>query len=1500
MLPVKVSSNKDENVEKVKLIYQPYLWNFLRFNLKSSNDISADYSGMKGGSSFGNNSRGGNVDVSSPYDNDGEMEDSDVETLTRRRSIHMLKLIIDKEYEMKQVLQRSVESGKTWMRILIWKKFILCFESLEMENEVHLVDQVWETVIDLCMVCASKSEEKIDDTPLPSLNWEWVGSLFARVLLSDSPTIRKSCLHRFLTGKAGISIDLPTVVKESKFKDEQKENNGKKGKSSQKKAKSKNKKNIQKSAPIDIVSPSFALHDLVQSYDSLSTQNGTGVQLEIDGKKFNEDLSLLVGPFITTFVRAISSQPGILNKFMEVLLSERFIKKTRLRTLVLVYNAVGDVWSTSEYQKVEFTLTSEILNLATRAIQALCVTGNAVHLFKQSILRDLSQILSHSSLESAGQPNLMLILKTLSLFPTVEETNLDPHPESKMCHSYLEKWVQKIGTDWSTNAGAGSASAFVAGQLVSFPESPPGISTGLVITTGNERQIGSSIVKLCVAASASGNVAASGMLWPAISKGLSYSSILSQKQVIQSSAQILPLSSLQKIARAMILLEYGCKEYVLSGIGHGDLVVDKSNRMLPPPPNIELLLSYGIHFLLHQVHCASVCNTEKKDEKDKEIYVARSDISTSFSNHFALLIRQISVLKKAYPSSNFLTNAVHGLLRSSLDKIVLLSTQAPTQNIENIEVVKLMSIAFGILSIGGEDMSSVFESIDKEETKEVHVRDVLQDCDVMLKLNFKAPKDIARWQAKALQSIFQYAKWGCLSQIVPTVFKRVDADRKRLTKFHYDIIETSLDSVNAVPSNAILCLFETAISSAKYVLTSGGSEWSANKYTQELKKIIEALFAIMNDTIHNPTRAYMLQVCCSLLFRSNLLSEEYHILQNAIDIEGEYGSTSNAPILCAFRKLIKMAGTTRPYISKYAISYISVGWMGRSENVEAGLSAIPYRDDICELLVHKEMKIDEGSAHQEALVHQSGRSSDDLYNCAKLPKYTPATSTVRGFLLIFFSKLPSQDDLSEVVLKDLCHYIIFWLLDNICCAESPSGTKLMTGSLDYCRKIRAWQSLCVLSGYVSEDIAQAVSKKVFDSMSLILHGQIRYFMEIFAIQCSRRHPKVFGTDLIDQMMRFDLSQQQVSSLMIISGNLIVGEYELDFFKPLQEKGKLRVQKILSGSIPWLSSTQGFNRGIAQLLVHKLIPIIAPQVRAHPKSMATTDLEDKEWFVKTIWDFLESNSDMKRLRKKQMRFFNSYNADETCTPEYILGCQVDEGDECNPPHMVDILKRCLKEIYEEVHGSDAPEWKVMEEYLHQEKVVVEYENDDESLVNFQRKILPVDSLNLSLETYRQQKLRNGAGRARQSLIVCASLIDKAPNLAGLCRTAEIFAAEKLIVPDIKVAKMDNFKNISVGAEQWIDIEECKENVLLPWLQKQKENGYSVVGVEQTSSSISLSKLEFPKKTVLLLGKEKEGIPVEFLQVIDRCVEIPQLGIIRSLNVHVSGAISIWEYTKQMMK
>jgi tRNA G18 (ribose-2'-O)-methylase SpoU len=73
---------------------------------------------------------------------------------------------------------------------------------------------------------------------------------------------------------------------------------------------------------------------------------------------------------------------------------------------------------------------------------------------------------------------------------------------------------------------------------------------------------------------------------------------------------------------------------------------------------------------------------------------------------------------------------------------------------------------------------------------------------------------------------------------------------------------------------------------------------------------------------------------------------------------------------------------------------------------------------------------------------------------------------------------------------------------------------------------------------------------------------------------------------------------------------------------------------------------------------------------------------------------------------------------------------------------------------------------------------------------------------------------------------------------------------------------------------------------------------LVGLEQTSASVSLSEHVFEKDTVLLLGSELLGIPPRLLGLLDVCIEIPQLGMLRSLNVHVAGAISIYEYLCQM--
>lgn len=283
--------------------------------------------------------------------------------------------------------------------------------------------------------------------------------------------------------------------------------------------------------------------------------------------------------------------------------------------------------------------------------------------------------------------------------------------------------------------------------------------------------------------------------------------------------------------------------------------------------------------------------------------------------------------------------------------------------------------------------------------------------------------------------------------------------------------------------------------------------------------------------------------------------------------------------------------------------------------------------------------------------------------------------------------------------------------------------------------------------------------------------------------------------------------------MILGGNWIVGRYKINFFVPDPASNNIRLRRVVAGAVPWLGSTQGFSRAIAQLLVYALIPLVVDTTKVGSSSPLSGD---SDWLYRLIFNFLDQNKEMIRLRRKQVKFFETYSIETVCTPEGVLSIPVDEGDEADPAHLVDVMKQTLIDVYDEAHGSDAPTWKQMAELMQKEtdengaggKHSDEHGN---SLVNFQRKIIPLDALNLAMESQREIKLRNAVGQRKQQLIVCASLIDKIPNLGGLARTAEIFAADRLIIPDKSVCKMDNFRSISVGAGEWIDIEQVRPEV-----------------------------------------------------------------------------------------
>ncbi|KRT83523.1 hypothetical protein AMK59_4346 [Oryctes borbonicus] len=176
--------------------------------------------------------------------------------------------------------------------------------------------------------------------------------------------------------------------------------------------------------------------------------------------------------------------------------------------------------------------------------------------------------------------------------------------------------------------------------------------------------------------------------------------------------------------------------------------------------------------------------------------------------------------------------------------------------------------------------------------------------------------------------------------------------------------------------------------------------------------------------------------------------------------------------------------------------------------------------------------------------------------------------------------------------------------------------------------------------------------------------------------------------------------------------------------------------------------------------------------------------------------------------------------------------------------------------------------------------------DYSINNIQKKILPINDLGAS-----------DRDETCSELILVATLVDSAANLGGIARTCEIYGVKQLIVPDRKVINTKEFKSLSMSAEHWVNILEVKQSDLKEYLENVKEKRYTIIGIEQTAKSVKLHTYEFTRRCVLVLGNEKEGIPSYIFPFLDVCIEIPQFGLLRSLNVHVAGAITIWEYVKQ---
>lgn len=137
------------------------------------------------------------------------------------------------------------------------------------------------------------------------------------------------------------------------------------------------------------------------------------------------------------------------------------------------------------------------------------------------------------------------------------------------------------------------------------------------------------------------------------------------------------------------------------------------------------------------------------------------------------------------------------------------------------------------------------------------------------------------------------------------------------------------------------------------------------------------------------------------------------------------------------------------------------------------------------------------------------------------------------------------------------------------------------------------------------------------------------------------------------------------------------------------------------------------------------------------------------------------------------------------------------------------------------------------------------------------------------------------------------IRSAHNVGSVFRSADSFKADKVWLCGICATPPSaEIHKSALGAE--FSVEWGYEKDTLSLVKRLKEEGYTVLSIEQTVNSIMLDKFkpETGRKYALVFGNEVDGVQQEVVDASDGVLEIPQYGTKHSLNISVSAGIVLW--------
>lgn len=165
--------------------------------------------------------------------------------------------------------------------------------------------------------------------------------------------------------------------------------------------------------------------------------------------------------------------------------------------------------------------------------------------------------------------------------------------------------------------------------------------------------------------------------------------------------------------------------------------------------------------------------------------------------------------------------------------------------------------------------------------------------------------------------------------------------------------------------------------------------------------------------------------------------------------------------------------------------------------------------------------------------------------------------------------------------------------------------------------------------------------------------------------------------------------------------------------------------------------------------------------------------------------------------------------------------------------------------------------------------------------------------------RTKRLEDVLNKRQPGLTVLLENVHDPHNISAVMRTCDAVGIQDIYILNSAIAPHKKWgAKSSSSAAKWLTIHQFTDTAAcFEALRKQYDKIYTT---HLSTDAVSLHELKLTERVALVFGNEHGGVSEKTIALSDGNFIIPQVGIIKSLNISVACAVSVYEAYRQKMQ